>query len=58
MITQQATLGFVQVWLDVVAIISGSLLGCGSGERNIAEHWFLLFIFINKPSGGYGRTEF
>ena len=40
----------MQVWLDVVAIVNGSLLGFGSGERNIAEHWFLLFIFSKSQA--------
>jgi len=51
-------MGFVQVWLDVAAIISGSFIGFGSGRKNIAEHLFLLFIFSLKPGSGYGRTEF
>ncbi len=45
-----ATLGFVQVRLEVAAIISGSLLGFSSGGKNIAEHLFLLFIFIKSQA--------
>ena len=48
-------MGFVQVRLEVVAIISGSFTSFGSGGKNIAEHLFLLFIFIKSRavvSGG------
>ena len=47
-------MGFVQVWLDVVAIVSGSLMGFGSGGRNIAKHWFLLFNFIKSRAAVTG----
>ena len=49
------TVGFVQVWLEVVSIISSAYPGFGSGLTNIAKHWFLIFIFSTKPgicSGG------
>ena len=55
---ERTTVGFVQVRLEVVAIGSFAYPSFGSGERNIAEHLFLLFIFIKKPGSGYGRTEF
>jgi hypothetical protein len=41
-------MGFVQVRLEVVAIGSSAYPGFGSGGRNIAEHLFLLFIFIKS----------
>ena len=49
-----ATLGFVQVWLDVAAIIKGSFTGFGSGGKNIAEHLFLLFIFSKSRAAVTG----
>ena len=45
---QQATMGFVQVWLEVVAIISSAYPSICLGLTNIAKHWFLIFIFIKS----------
>jgi len=54
----QATVGFVQVRLEVVAIGSSAYPSFSSGLTNIAKHWFLIFIFSKKPGSGYGRKEF
>ena len=48
-------MGFVQVWLDVVAINSSAYPGFCPGLKNIVEHWFLIFIFNKSQavvSGG------
>ena len=46
----QATVGFVQVRLDLVAISSSAYPGICSGLTNIAEHLFLLFNFIKSQA--------
>ena len=47
-------MGFVQVWLDVIAISISAYPSIGSGGKNIAKHWFLLFIFIKSRAAVTG----
>ena len=46
--SQQATLGLLQGWLEVVAIISSAYPGFCSGGTSLAKHLFLIFIFIKS----------
>ena len=41
-------MGFVQVRLEVVSIISSAYPSLGSGRKSIAKHWFLIFNFITS----------
>ena len=47
-------MGFVQVRLDVVAINSSAYPGFCPGLKNIAEHLFLLFMFIKSRAAVTG----
>jgi len=51
-------MGFVQVWLDVVAIGNSAYPGCGSGLDKHRQTLVLIIYLYLKPSSGSGRTEF
>jgi len=49
--------GFVQMRLEVVSIISSAYPGFCSGLTNIAKHWFIIFIFIKIRAAVTGEKN-